>query len=108
VHQGVSYARNLVLAAAKDEYVGFVDADDYVDQDMFASMLESMARDKSDWVVCNVKLHDSNGTQYDRLKFNDSVLKLEDDRKSFLNDLFDFRYDYAVWNKLYKKSLGSV
>lgn len=34
-NQGVSIARNIGLSAARGEYIGFMDADDYVEKDMY-------------------------------------------------------------------------
>lgn len=50
-HGGTSRARNLGMQYAKGEYIGFVDGDDFVDSDMYASMLHEMKEDV-DIVTC--------------------------------------------------------
>ncbi|GGD73278.1 glycosyltransferase [Paenibacillus nasutitermitis] len=52
-NQGVSLARNAGLAAAAGEYVGFVDADDYVEPDMYERLYE--AADGCDVIVSNME-----------------------------------------------------
>lgn len=50
-HGGTSRARNLGMQYAKGEYIGFVDGDDFIDSDMYESMLREMKEDV-DIVTC--------------------------------------------------------
>ncbi|MBT2709483.1 glycosyltransferase [Pseudomonas sp. ISL-84] len=52
-NHGVSAARNKGLNAASGEYIGFVDADDYVKQDMFETLYKSAENNNCDVVLCN-------------------------------------------------------
>lgn len=52
-NQGVSIARNTGLKKAAGEYVGFVDADDYVAQDFYEKLYYSAKLDKCDIVISN-------------------------------------------------------
>ena len=49
---GLPSARNAGLDVARGEYVGFVDADDYVDVDMFRKMYNYAAANRFEVVVC--------------------------------------------------------
>ena len=49
---GVSAARNAGINAAKGEYVGFVDADDWIEPRMYESLMKSAVSSNSDIVVC--------------------------------------------------------
>lgn len=57
IHQangGVASARNAGLEAARGEWLGFVDADDWVEPDMFSGLLELALRTGADIVQCAV------------------------------------------------------
>ena len=56
IHQenkGVSAARNNGLEHAVGEYIAFVDSDDYIDTNMYQSMLEISRRYNADIVLCD-------------------------------------------------------
>lgn len=54
-NEGASSARNLGLHYAKGEFIGFVDSDDFIDLDMYESMLYEM-EDDVDIVVCGRRI----------------------------------------------------
>ena len=41
-HEGVSAARNLGLSLAESDYISFIDADDYIEPDMYSLMLSAI------------------------------------------------------------------
>lgn len=54
-NEGLSSARNLGLQYVKGEYIGFVDSDDFIDEDMYESMLHEMKEDV-DIVICGRRI----------------------------------------------------
>lgn len=54
-NQGVSAARNAGLQAALGEYVGFVDADDYIEKDMYETLYHAAIEQNCDVVVSNLE-----------------------------------------------------
>ncbi len=53
---GASEARNCGVEAARGRWIGFVDADDYVDPQMFQSLLDAATSSKADCAYCNLWL----------------------------------------------------
>ena len=51
-NQGVSAARNLGLSMAKGDYIGFVDSDDRIDENMFVQLYNDAISSESDIVIC--------------------------------------------------------
>lgn len=55
IHQkncGVSAARNVALDLFAGQFVAFVDADDYVEQDFISELLTAMIQEKADLAIC--------------------------------------------------------
>lgn len=54
-NQGVSIARNRGLDVSTGEYVGFVDADDYIEKDMYEMLYNAAKHGNCDVVISNFK-----------------------------------------------------
>lgn len=54
-NRGVSHARNIGLRIARGRYITFVDADDYLEADMYRAMLCVMERYDADIVECSCR-----------------------------------------------------
>ncbi len=52
-NKGVNFARDTALHQATGEYIGFVDADDYIAENMFSTLMNSALENKADIVICN-------------------------------------------------------
>lgn len=55
---GLSAARNTGMGVAKGEYIGFVDGDDWIDENMFETLYSMAISSQADIVICNGQLID--------------------------------------------------
>lgn len=112
VESGQSYARNLGLEVASGEYIGFVDADDWIELDMFEKLYNKAKAADADITMCRSKLYDDKTQEfytndyYDLKpleKFEDKVFNANDTKNEILN------INVVLWNKIYKREfLGKL
>ncbi len=105
-NQGVSVARNNGLEIATGDYIGFVDADDYLEKSYYQTLLTAIQKNNSD-ISCSNFSTEINGKftttstnfikniPYDKQKINEELLP-ELIKSSTLN---------SACNKLYKKNI---
>lgn len=105
IHQkngGPSAARNAGLDAAKGVYIGFADADDYIDPDMYRSLYERLRVAGADIVQCRHRDTLEDGSLLSVTpNVEDGVL----DRESALKGLFSGPVQFVNWDKLYRREL---
>lgn len=51
---GLSSARNFGIDKANGEFIGFIDSDDYIDNDMYETLYNLIKKDKSDVSMCGL------------------------------------------------------
>ena len=99
-NKGLSYSRNLGIQNSTGNYVGFIDSDDYVADDYFEKLMNSIIINKSDVAICDMKLIYEN-----------------DNNKEVINKCFDGNLNLvnvinnglvaSACNKLFEKKLIS-
>jgi glycosyltransferase involved in cell wall biosynthesis len=102
---GLSSARNAGIEVAEGEYIGFVDSDDWITNDMFEYLLNLI--EEYDCDVSSVSYVLSKGEEY--LKQSKIEVKCYVGNEILRNYLFEGMSkriaDFPVWNKLYKRHL---
>ena len=57
---GVSSARNLGLDQSTGAYISFIDSDDYIEDNMYETLIDNIHRNDSDIAICNIFHEDNN------------------------------------------------
>ncbi|MEH7112585.1 glycosyltransferase [Neobacillus niacini] len=98
---GVSSARNAGLAIATGQYIGFVDPDDWISEDMYQKLYDTAAKGNLDIVICHNYNHHIEKGNFEIDSFHIKENTLRNIRRHTLKD----DYFSAVWNMIFKKSL---
>lgn len=104
---GLSDARNAGLDIATGEYIGFVDSDDYISENMYEVLLQRILKNDADMAICNYLSVDEN---YELVSEKNVVLPIEDGSSTFDDFMKGYTGKYGwyyvvAWNKLYKRKL---
>nr|MBC9203186.1 glycosyltransferase [Paenibacillus sp. PL91] len=105
-NKGVSLARNAGLAAASGEYVGFVDADDDIEPDMYEKLYAAAKSGDCDVVVSNFESELNGHYLITRYPFPvDVVLSAADIQKQILPFFLKSEQLNTACNKIYRNAL---
>lgn len=110
IHQknkGLSGARNTGLEVATGEYIAFVDADDWIEPNMYEVLYKALIENDADMSVCNMFWDDFSGLVNDySLEIGQSYHFLSTAYKNRYGENLSFSF-IVVWNKLYKRDVFS-
>ena len=107
IHQengGLSAARNAGIQTAKGGYIGFLDSDDFVDKNMFRSLLEAVIYHKADVAACGRYITDDEGNVTGK-EFTPSERKTYATAEAMEQILLGGELDVAAWDKLFRTDL---
>ena len=103
---GESAARNTGLLIATGEYVGFVDSDDYIEQEMYSEMYEAITKTDSEMAIANYNQIYDDGTQkHDYSTMSGDVFNIQEDIINYwMRICATARPNNYVWSRLYKRT----
>ena len=107
---GVSETRNNGLSKVNGDYVYFIDSDDYIEPEMFSSMMAELINNGYDFCVCQFREVYPNGLIKEYSKYYEKYQE-EYDSVDFDKLMIDGKntYDEGVvcsqWNKIYKREV---
>ncbi|KIA89402.1 glycosyltransferase family 2 protein [Kaistella jeonii] len=99
---GLSDARNFGLEHTNSEFIGFVDSDDEVSENMFEEMYDLAQKHSAEMVICNLQKVDENGKVTQKLTQIQNMpekINLEENFSLFAD------ISYFACNKIFKKEL---
>ena len=100
---GVSSARNLGLEKINinSKFIGFIDPDDFIDQDMYKILYDNLIKYDADMSICDMeKVYNNNDYEKITNTNDEKITNNIDVLEAFFYDIE--RYG-VVWNKLYKR-----
>lgn len=105
-NRGVSAARNEGLKVATGKYIGFMDADDWVDPDMYERLYNAAEANNCDVVISNFKSELEGKISIIEYPFSrNTVMKRKEIEKEVLPYFIQEENFNSVWTKLYKNHI---
>ena len=95
---GVSSARNAALDIATGDYIGFVDSDDWIEPEMYASLIRKISESGKNIALCSYYAVEISGKRYECRCVADKEVLDRDDYFRFIVLGGDGGY---IWNRLY-------
>lgn len=103
INGGLSDARNAGMEAARGEFVSFIDADDWIANEMYEMLMNAIQNEHSDIAACSVEMVWENKTPNRML--TKQVNCVLDKNEAQLSLLQESELKQPVWYKLYRQEI---
>ena len=90
-NKGLAVARNVGLDISRGEYIGFVDADDYIEKDMFQILYDAILQSDCMLSMCAYRIMDANGKRFPK-NIENPKSQIYDVEKFFFTAIADRMY----------------
>ncbi len=111
-NQGLGYARNSGIDIATGDYIAFIDSDDYIDTNMYETLISKAIDTDSDIVYCGFNKELSDGSFKDVIDFNEERIFEKDELINLSlayiynkNNISSSKLTMSVWHSIYKRSV---
>ncbi|MGN0383572.1 MAG: glycosyltransferase [Eubacterium sp.] len=101
-NSGVSDTRNKGLEIAKGDYIGFVDGDDYIEPEMYETLLNNLLENDADISHCGYQMVFPSRVDY---YYNTGKKVIQDNRKGICDIIVGDYVEPSPCIKLYKKEV---
>ena len=96
-NRGLSFSRNEALKKSTGNYIGYIDSDDYIEENYYQSLLDSLVKTKSDIAICDINLLYENTGKSERVNCGNN--------KNETIDFINNGLAASVCNKLFKREV---
>ena len=108
-NEGVTVARKLGVKIANGEWVGFVDADDWIEPDMYEELLKKAMLYNVSLVCANYRRYYEKYCLYNEMEFNEGLYDISETDSEFAKkfiiniDTFNYSIDSSMCDKLFNR-----
>lgn len=98
INKGVSYSRNKGLEVAKGDFIGFVDSDDYIEENMYDILLDDILKTGTDFSQCGRIVNNKKESV-----FNERYHTIYGNKEIIKQFLTGYIVTSVIWDKLFKR-----
>ena len=104
INEGLSATRNFGVEQSNGQFVGFVDSDDYIEEDMYEKLFNAIQSSQADMAECSLTRIYKN---YSETFYNGDNFQIDLDAEGYVREYIDnVRLYGSAWCKLLKKEIA--